>query len=54
MDGEEIEITFPSDETDPITVTPTAFLDPAKTKIRNFAKIIVNSDVTMTALNANA
>ncbi|MCH7940566.1 MAG: PKD domain-containing protein, partial [Thaumarchaeota archaeon] len=54
MAGEEIEITFPSDETDPITVTPTAFLDPVKTKIRNFAKIIVNSDVTMTALNVNA
>jgi len=52
--GEEIQITFPSDETEPITVTPTAFLDPAKTKMHNFAKIIADSEVKMKALELTA
>jgi len=47
--GDNISITFPEGETDPITVTPTVLLDPTKTKLHNFAKVSTDSDVTMTA-----
>lgn len=47
--GDSISVTFPEDEIDPITVTPTVLLDPTETKLHNFAKVSTDSDVTMTA-----
>jgi hypothetical protein len=47
--GDSISVTFPEGETTPITVTPTVLLDPANTKLHNFAKVSTDSDVTMIA-----
>ena len=52
MAGEQIQVTFPPGETDPLTVTPTVFLDPSKTKMHNFAKLSTVSSVTMTSVAA--
>jgi hypothetical protein len=50
--GEQIKVVFPVGETDPITVTPTALLDPSKTKLHQFTEVITESDVNMLSLDA--
>ncbi len=47
--GDEISVTFPIDEVQPINVTPTLLLDPENTRMHNFAEVITDSDVTMIA-----
>lgn len=50
-DGDQINVIFPQGEINPITVTPTIFLDSSNTKLHQFTEVITVSDVEMESLS---